>query len=180
MAKRMSLAQIRALDKLRAGRHEAGHITYGEVNGMPVSARLWKPSDAPKSFAESQRQKCWLGRAFFLPDDFARLTMLEKAAFGLAGAIAQEEEGADSAEEVLDCWNSFNFSATDLYFIPPNWDEKRSSCKFVLAAVEEAIAVLSSNNKLLKTITDTLVREEVYNKHGLLLENMEKNAIRLF
>lgn len=177
MAKRMSLPQIRAYDKRRAGRHEAGHLAYGKAKGMPVSARLWKNPDSPKTFAECLQKTYWLGRAFFCPKDFARLRKLEKAAFALAGAIAQEE--ADSAELVMDCWKDFGFSDTDLFYVPVDWEENLSSEKFVLSAVNEAIAVLSSNNMLLNEITDILVREEVYNTHGLPLEVMEEIAVRL-
>src|SRR5437867_1675927 len=140
MPKRMSLPQIRAYDKRRAGRHEAGHVAYGQAKGLPVSACLWKNPDSPKTFAECQQKKCWLGRAFFCPNDFAHLSKLEKAAFALAGAIAQEE--ADSAELVMDCWKDFNFSETDLCYVPVDWEENLASEKFVLSAVNDAIAVL--------------------------------------
>jgi len=174
----MTLAQIRVRDKLHAAKHEAGHITYGEAKGMPVSGRLRKNPDLPRTFADLMREKYWLGRVYYRVNAFARLSNRQKAALGLAGAIAQD--GVDSAESVMDCWTTFDFSETDLLYIPRNWEEKRSTVKFVQDAVEEAIAVLSSNNIRLNEIVDILVREEVYNKQGLRLEEMEETAVRLF
>lgn len=171
MAKQMSLRQIKAYDKLNAGRHEAGHVTYLEANGITVSAWLFKNPDPPKTVAESLQRKFWLGKTFVVPRELARLSKLKKAAFGLAGGLAQNEEDSD-ADTVMDCWEDFDFSQTDLSFVPHDWKESRSSRKLVLAAIEEAVSVLSRNATLLKEITDKLVREESYEKHELPLEAM--------
>lgn len=156
----MTISENRLLDKLQAARHEGGHVTYGEAKGTPVRARLYKNPVVPKTVAEHRHRKYWLGQAYYRPTEFTRLSKLQKAAFGLAGAIAQDK--SEDAEEVMDCWSCYNWSETDLLYLPPKWENRRSSCKFVLAAVEEAIAVLKSHDARLEEIVNILVREEIY------------------
>jgi hypothetical protein len=146
------LGAIKEKDKRKAARHEAGHIVYAQAMGVRIWGWLYQNPDPPMNFQEAFEKRYWLGRSAFSGDKFWSLNVTQRAAFGVAGCIAEEEEF--DVDFVMDTWEDLGFSETDLSYISADWD-----IRFV--AVREAIAVLT-NGMAWADVTEILYRNEVY------------------